>query len=150
MLRIVFLIYIYIYIYYAKGCNLVLEFFNHIYHEYFCYMLCIISNFRGDIIKFISWELWNLCEHVLFFFFGSASYPWLWHVLFDFRVFLLISWSNAGWRSSNLGFWVKFDAKIALYLSQINRYMLQVTMAKLLIDVQSLNCWILVKRLIST
>ena len=28
-----------IYIYYAEGCNLVLEFFNHIYDEYFA--LCI-------------------------------------------------------------------------------------------------------------
>ena len=69
---------------YSEGCNLVFEFSNHIYDEYFCYMLCILSKFRGDIVKFTSWELWNLCKHVLFFFFGFASYPWLWHVLFLF------------------------------------------------------------------
>ena len=87
-----------------------LEVFNHIYDEYFCYTLCILSKFRVDIVKFTSWELWNLCEHIIFFCF--ASYPWLWYVLFDFRVRILqISWSNEGWRLSNLGFWVKFNGQ---------------------------------------
>ena len=53
---------------YVEGCNLELYFYFSItfmvtiFVVWYVYQKCL----RGDIVKFRSWELWNLCERVIF------------------------------------------------------------------------------------